>query len=41
MREPVVPEEGPNEQNRRVTINFPETEAGQVTSLCQDVPSSQ
>lgn len=34
MREPVVPEKGPNEQNRRVTLIFPEAEVGEVTSLC-------
>jgi outer membrane protein OmpA-like peptidoglycan-associated protein len=36
MREPLVPEKGPNEQNRRVTLTFPEPPVGELTSLCQN-----
>ena len=41
MREPVVPEQGANEQNRRVSLLFPEPTAGALTSLCPAAPSSQ
>ena len=40
MREPVVPEQGRNEQNRRVTIIFPQTQAGEISSLCPEVRAS-
>ena len=38
MREPLVPESGPNEQNRRVNLIFPQTTAG-LTTLCPAVSS--
>ncbi len=41
MREPVVAEKGQNEQNRRVTLNFPPVEAGDVSSLCPPAPSAE
>ena len=34
MREPLIPVQGANEENRRVTLIFPEAQAGQLTSLC-------
>jgi outer membrane protein OmpA-like peptidoglycan-associated protein len=41
MREPVVPEKGPNEKNRRVTLNFPPVQAGDVSTLCPTTPSPE
>ncbi|MFQ5777110.1 MAG: OmpA family protein [Terriglobia bacterium] len=41
MREPVVPEQGPNEQNRRVSLLFPEPTVGALTSLCPAAPSTE
>jgi len=40
MREPVAPEKGPNEKNRRVTLSFPEAQTGDVTALCP-APASE
>lgn len=37
MREPLVDERGANDQNRRVTLIFPQTTAGGLTSLCPAV----
>jgi hypothetical protein len=34
MREPLIPVQGANEENRRVTLIFPEAQAGQLSSLC-------
>jgi outer membrane protein OmpA-like peptidoglycan-associated protein len=34
MREPLIPVQGTNEENRRVTLIFPEAQAGQLSSLC-------
>ncbi len=41
MREPVVAEKAQNEKNRRVTLNFPPVEAGDVSSLCPPAPSPE
>ncbi|MFQ5662400.1 MAG: OmpA family protein [Terriglobia bacterium] len=41
MREPVVPERGPNERNRRVALIFPQVERGEVTSLCAPGPPAR
>jgi len=38
MREPLAPESGPNEQNRRVNLIFPQATAG-LTTLCPAVSS--
>ena len=37
MREPLVPERGPNEENRRVNLIFPETTAAGLNTLCPAV----
>jgi len=37
MREPLVPERGPNEENRRVDLIFPETTAAGLNTLCPAV----
>ncbi|MFQ5696353.1 MAG: OmpA family protein, partial [Terriglobia bacterium] len=39
MREPVVPEQGRNEQNRRVTLVFPEATAATPSPLCASAPA--
>jgi outer membrane protein OmpA-like peptidoglycan-associated protein len=41
LREPVVAEKGPNERNRRVTLNFPPVEAGEASTLCPQAPSPE
>jgi hypothetical protein len=41
MREPVVDEKGPNEKNRRVTLNFPPVEAGDASTLCPQAPAPE
>ena len=41
MREPVAPEKGANEKNRRVTLSFPEAQTGDVTALCPAPASEQ
>ncbi|MGH9788446.1 MAG: OmpA family protein [Candidatus Acidiferrales bacterium] len=41
MREPVVAEKGQNEKNRRVTLSFPPVEAGDVSTLCPQMPSPE
>lgn len=41
MREPVTPEKGPNERNRRVTLSFPEAPTGELTALCPAPPPQQ
>jgi len=39
MTEPLVPEKGPNEQNRRVTLVFPEATVRGLSSLCPANPT--
>jgi len=37
MREPLAPERGPNEENRRVNLIFPETTAAGLNTVCPAV----